>query len=70
MSWPGIFSDKFTIDIDFMDEAVVHCYVFSCKDTIVGAGNLQMIASKFWFEYLWGPYVLFLDPVLCIALVS
>ena len=26
----------------------------SCKNTFVGAGNLQMITSKFWFEYLWG----------------
>ena len=42
----------------------------SCKNTFVGASNLQMITHKFWFEYLWGPFVLFLDPVLCIALVS
>ena len=43
---------------------------FSCKNTFVGAGNLQMITSKFWVEYLWGPYALFLDTVLCIALFS
>ena len=42
----------------------------SCKNTFVGAGNLKMVTSKFWFEYLWGPYILFLGPVLCIALVS
>ena len=41
-----------------------------CKNTFVRAVNLQMITSKFWFEYLWGPHVLFLDQVLCIALVS
>ena len=46
----------------------VLCSIY--KNTSVVAGNLQMIASKFWFEYLWGPYALFLDPVLCIALVS
>ena len=40
------------------------------QKTFVGASNLQMITSKFWFEYLWGPYVLFLKPVLCAALVS
>ena len=44
-------------------------FPFSCKITFVGAGNLQMITSKFWFEYSWVPYVLFFDPVLCIALV-
>ena len=41
---------------------------FSCKNTFVDSGNLQMITRK--FEYLLRPYVLFLDPVLCIALVS
>ena len=68
MSWPGAFSDKVTPDIDFIDEAVGQC-CFSCN-IFVGAGNLQMIINKFWFEYLLGPYILFLDPVLCIALVS
>ena len=38
------------------------------ENAFVGAGNLKMITSKFWFEYLWGPYVLLLNPVLCIAL--
>ena len=65
-SW-GIFWSQFfpyyTPDIDFIDEASVLC--FSCKNTFLGAGNLNMITSKFWFEYLWGPYALFLDPVLC-----
>ena len=61
--WLGAFPDKVTPDIDFIDEASVLC--FSCKNTFVGVGNLHMITSKFWFEYLWGPYALFLDPVLC-----
>ena len=69
MPWPGGFPDKVNTDTDVIDEAVVQCYLSSCKDTFVGAGNLQMITSKFWSEYLSGPYVLFLDPVLCIALV-
>ena len=42
----------------------------SCKNTFVGAGNLQVITNKFSCENLWGPYVLYLDPVLCIVLVS
>ena len=37
----------------------------SCKNTFVGAGNLQVITNKFWCENLWGPYVLYLDTVLC-----
>ena len=65
--WPGEFPDEVPPDIDFIDEASVLCS--SCKNTFVDAGNLQMIMSKFWFEYLWGLYALFLDPVLCIALV-
>ena len=69
MPWPGEFPDKVNTDIDVIDEALVQCYLTSCKNTFVGAGNLQMITSKFWSEYLSGPYVLFLDPVLCIALV-
>ena len=31
---------------------------------------LEMIANKFWCEYLWVAYVLFLDPFLYIVLVS
>ena len=42
----------------------------SSKNTFLDAGNLQMRTSKFLFEYLWRSYVLFLDQVLCIALVS
>ena len=38
----------------------------SCKNTFVGTGNLQVITNKFWCENLWGPYVLYLDAVLCI----
>ena len=68
MPWPATFSDKVTPDIDFIDEAVVQC--FSCKNTFEGAGNLQMITTQFWFEYLWGRYVLFLYPVLCVILNS
>ena len=41
-----------------------------CKNTFAGAGNFEIIAEKCWCEYLWGPYVLFLDPVFCIVLVS
>ena len=33
------------------------------KNTLLGTGNLQMITNKFWCEYLWVAYVLFLDPV-------
>ena len=47
-SW-GIFWSQFfpyyTPDIDFIDEASVLC--FSCQNTFVGAGNLNMITSKF-----------------------
>ena len=45
-------------------------WCFSSRNTPVGAVNLQMVTNKFWYEYLWGPYVLSLDPVLCIVLVS
>ena len=38
----------------------------SCKNTFVGAGNLQVITINLWCENLWGPYVLHLDAVLCI----
>ena len=66
---PGAFLDKVTPDIDFMYRwsrgSVFWC---SCsKNTFVGAVNLRMTTSKFWYEYLWGPYVLFLDPVLSIV---
>ena len=44
---PGAFSDKVNLDIDFIDEAVVQCYVPVVKNTFVGVGNLQMITSKF-----------------------
>ena len=33
----------------------------SCKNTFVGAGNLQVITNKFWCENLWGPYVLYIS---------
>ena len=42
----------------------------SYKYTFTGAGNLQMITNKLWYEYFYGPYVLSLDPDLCIVLVS
>ena len=38
----------------------------SCKNTFLGAGNLQVTTNEFWFENLSGPYVLYLDAVLCI----
>ena len=66
---PLAFPDKVTPDNDFTDEVVLHHdslvkkYIYS----FVGAGNLQMITSKFSYELL---NVLFLDPVLCIALFS
>ena len=47
---PGAFPDKFTPDIDFIDEAVVQYY------------DVPVVKT--------GPYVVFLDPVLCIVLVS
>ena len=37
--------DKVIPDIDFIDGAAVQCS--SCKDTFLGAGNLQMITNKF-----------------------
>ena len=63
---PGAFSDKVNLDIDFIDEAVVQCYVPVVKNTFVGVGNLQMITSKFWC----GARCIFLNPVLYIVLVS
>ena len=56
--------------MDFTDEVVVQFDVPDVKNTFLGTGNLQMIANKFWCEYLWVAYVLFLDPVLYIVLVS
>ena len=41
----------------------------SCKNTFVGAGNLQMILYKFWSDPVWGDPVL-QDPVVCIVLIS
>ena len=41
-----------------------------CKNTFLGTGNLQMITNKFWWEYLWVAYVMFLDRILYIVLVS
>ena len=32
-----------------------------CKNTFLGAGNLQMIADKFWCEYLLVAFELFLN---------
>ena len=65
----GTFPDTVTPDIDFTDEAIVQWHS-SCKNAFVGAGNLQIITNKFWCEYLCGPYVLCLDAVLFIILVS
>ena len=42
----------------------------TCKNTFWGTGNLQMMANKFWCEYSWVGYELFLDPVLYVVLVS
>ena len=47
---PGVFPEKVTTDIDFVDEAVV-MWCSSYKNTFVGAGNLQMTTNKFWCEY-------------------
>ena len=56
---------RVTLDIDFTDEVIVQCYVH-----FEDAGNLQVITNKFLCENLWGPYLLYLDSVLCIVLVS
>ena len=64
--YPGAFSGKVIPDIDFTDEVVVQCDV----PDGVGMGNIQMIANKFWCESFWVAYVLLLDPVLNIVLVS
>ena len=40
------------------------------KNAFLGIGNLQMITTTFWYEYLWVAYILFLDPVLYIVLSS
>ena len=46
MPWSGTLSDNVISHIDFIDEAVVQ-RCFGCKNTFVGAGNLQMITSNF-----------------------
>ena len=62
--YPGAFPDKVTPAIDFTDEVVFSVWCSRCKNTFLGTGNIQMITNKFWCEYLWVLYVLFLDPVL------
>ena len=64
------FPDKVTPDIYFIDEVVAQMWCSRCKNTFLGTGNLQMITNKFCCEHLWVAYVLFLDPVLYIDLVS
>ena len=68
--YPEGFPNQVTSDIDFTDEVVVRCDVADEKNTFLGTGSLQMITNKFWCEYLWMAYVLFLDPVLYIVFVS
>ena len=68
--YPRAFLDKVTPYIDFTDEVVVQCDVPDVKILFLGTGNLQMTTNKFWYGYLWVAYVLFLDPVLHIVLVS
>ena len=46
-SLPDTFPEKVIPGINFMDEAVVQCYVPVVKLLFVGVGNLQMIISKF-----------------------
>ena len=47
----GAFPDKFTPDIDVIDEAVVQCYDVPVGNAFLVAGNLRMITSKFRCEY-------------------
>ena len=70
MPWPGAFSNKVNPWYWFYRWSSSSVLCFNRKNTLVGADNLQMIRSKFWFEYLWEPYVIVLDPILCIAFVS
>ena len=66
----GAFPDNVTSDIDFTDEAVVQCDVPVVKILLQVLVIYKRSQTEFWCEYLWGFYVLFLDPVLCIVLVS
>ena len=70
--YAGVFPDKVIPDMDFTDEVVVQFDVPDVKNTFLGTGNLQMIANKFWCEYLWVAYLLFIYClcVACIVLVS
>ena len=43
---PDTFPENVIPDIDFMDEAVVQCYVPVVKLLFAGAGNLQMITGN------------------------
>ena len=47
---PGAFPDKVTPDIVFADEAVAQCDIPVIRIPFVGAGILQIITNKFWFE--------------------
>ena len=50
MQW-GIFPDKFTRHW-FYRWSSSSMWFSTCKNTFVGAGNLQIITYKFWCEYL------------------
>ena len=67
MSTQGHFQIKLTM-IWFCrwSSSSVRCSI--CKITFLGTGNLHMITNKFWCEYLYVAYVMFLDPVLYIVL--
>ena len=41
-----------TADIDFTDEPVVQCDVVVVKNTLVDDSDINLIANKFWCEYL------------------
>ena len=45
-SLPDTFPEKVIPGINFMDEAVVQCYVPVVKLLFAGAGNLQMITGN------------------------
>ena len=64
----GAFQEKVSPDTHFTDEAAVQCYVSVAKILlkVLVIYNLSQTNC----EYLWKPYVLLLDPVLCIVLVS
>ena len=66
----GAFPDKVNPDIDFVDEAVVQCYVSVVKILLWLLVIFKWLQVNFDVNTCGGPYVLFLDSVLCIVLVS